>query len=308
MESVPVAFVDALCATLKKENLEKLQQIEELWTLTVTTHYSKRREFRVTLYVNPEGTEVEIKVEPFGVYGSSFNHKSLAWSKYDRIIEMDYIEMNQFDQFEDQPLKMPMERFRTKVLPVLTSLADDYGIYIYVSERYPQHLTDEIFSFLRAPARVIDTGHAGAKCVEFIEKQIALGRLRKLDLRGQQWPASIKAPLKSFLKSPSFLTVHLERTNLTVDLDMLACIVETLFKGDLRKNISPKLLVGNLSKEMRDLHCKSLRGDTLPLLDGLSTRPQTCRLDNNEIFWSGPGQKKLFVHFFDDYWVRIYQD
>uniref|UniRef100_A0A1I8ARA0 FTH domain-containing protein n=1 Tax=Steinernema glaseri TaxID=37863 RepID=A0A1I8ARA0_9BILA len=269
MESVPTAFLDSLCATLTKDDLKILQKVGGPWTLTVVTHYSKRREFTVSVHANHEGTQVEVKVLQIGVFGPSVNLESIAWSKYDRIIQMDYIERNQFDRFGAQPLKMSMEGFRTKVLPVLTSLADDYAIHIYVSERYSQHLTDEIFSRLIGRARSIGTGHAGGK---------------------------------SFLKSPNFVKLNLHGSDLTVDLDMLIIMVERFFNGDLKKDT---LILGKLSEELRDLNCKILRDKTLPLLDGLSKQPQTCRFDNNGIFWNGPDQRMLFVYFPGDSFVQI---
>uniref|UniRef100_A0A1I8AF82 F-box domain-containing protein n=1 Tax=Steinernema glaseri TaxID=37863 RepID=A0A1I8AF82_9BILA len=299
MESVPIAFVDTLCAKLKKEDLEELKQIGRPWSRTVMTHFSRRREFRVSLQVHPEGTEVLFDVRQIG-FRSSVNLESFAWSKYDRFR---HIQMDKFDRFGAQPLKMPLERFLTKFLPVLTSLADDYVFHMTSWRRYPQNFTDTLFSSLRGRALEIKTRYAGGKGVEFIERQIRIGRLEHLEIEGTEWPDSMEASLKSFLKSPNFVKLYLEETNLTVDLDMLACIVQRFFKGELPKSAR---LEGKPSEEMRDLHDKSLCGETLPLLDGLTTRPETFRINKNMIFWSGPGPKKLFVSFGCGYSVRIY--
>uniref|UniRef100_A0A1I8AGT4 F-box domain-containing protein n=1 Tax=Steinernema glaseri TaxID=37863 RepID=A0A1I8AGT4_9BILA len=297
MESVPVAFVDALCATLLKKELGCLQKIGRRWSRTVTTHYSRRRELSVYLDVNPEGTQVWIEVKQVDVrIPQNVDFASLSGN--DRIRGIWVTD----PAFGAQSEKMPMERFRTKVLPLLNSLADAYNLEISSSHRYLHCLTDSLFSGLRALPLKIETGYFGGKCVEFVEQQIALGRLRKLTLRGQEWPDSMKASLKSFLKSPNFVYLDLFWTNLTVDLDMLIIMVKRFLKGDLRKET---LVLGKPSEEMRDLHCKSLRGKTLPLLDGLTTRPETFRREYSKIFWSGPDQRKLFVKFSGSDFVAI---
>uniref|UniRef100_A0A1I7XVI9 FBA_2 domain-containing protein n=1 Tax=Steinernema glaseri TaxID=37863 RepID=A0A1I7XVI9_9BILA len=272
MESIPTAFVDAVCATLLKEDLKILQDIGEPWTSTVTTHYSRRREFDVYLAANPAETEVAIGVSEYGrwTYG---NVASLSTNDRIRLI------LAGAANYAALPEKMPMERFRTKVLPLL-----NFG--------------------LRAPALNIKTGCFGGNCIEFVEQQIAFGQLEELTLYGKEWPDSLKAPLKSFLKFPNFVKLDVIGSDLTVDLDMLTCIVERFLKGELREDT---LLVGKPSEEMRDLHFKSVRGYSLPLLDGLSTRPQTCRFDNNMIFWRRPDLKELFVLFSGSSFVQITQ-
>uniref|UniRef100_A0A1I7XVI8 F-box domain-containing protein n=1 Tax=Steinernema glaseri TaxID=37863 RepID=A0A1I7XVI8_9BILA len=273
MDSVPTAFVDALCAKLKTEDLGKLRKIGRRWTSIVETHCRRRRE--LTLYLNAPGDKTEVWIKIFKAL-DVVHHASL--SKYDRIqnIWMGYYSSEAM--FE----KIPMERFRTKLLPVLASLADDYVFHMNALRQYPENLTDGIFSSLRGRARVIKTRYVGGKCVEFIARQITLGRLEHLELLGEEWPDSMKATLKSFLRSPNFVTLDLwetnlkKETNLTVDLDMLIIMVQRFFKGDLCEGTE---LEGYPSEEMRDLHCRSLRGKTLPLLDGLSTRPETFRTE-----------------------------
>uniref|UniRef100_A0A1I8AF73 F-box domain-containing protein n=2 Tax=Steinernema glaseri TaxID=37863 RepID=A0A1I8AF73_9BILA len=298
MESVPVVFLDALCATLKKKDLNILQQIVEPWMSTVTTHYSRRREIRVSLHVNPEGTEVGIRVVKIGVFGASVNLESFVWSKYDRIR---YIQMNKFDQFGAQPLKMPLERFRTKVLPLLNSFADAYDLDISSFHRY-RLLMDTLFSGLRAPA-LIRTGNFGENCIKFVEQKIASDQLQGLDLLGTEWAASMKATLKSFLKSQNFMKLDLFGTNLTVDKDMLIIMFERFFNGDLRKGTR---LQGRPSDEMTDIHRALESGDTLPSLGRLLEQRATIRRELNHIRWARPGQASLHAWFVSPELVHIY--
>uniref|UniRef100_A0A1I7XW08 F-box domain-containing protein n=1 Tax=Steinernema glaseri TaxID=37863 RepID=A0A1I7XW08_9BILA len=298
MEYVPFAFVDALCATLKKKDLKILQEIGEPWTSTVTTHYSRRREVKVLLDVNPEGTEVEIGVLE---YGHSTYGKVASLSRNDRIrlIWMGY-------PFIRLPEQMPMERFRSKVLPALTSLADDYEFRIYI-RRYPQHLTDSLFSCLHGSALEIRTGYFGQKSTEFIEQQRRTGRLEHLELYGNKWPDRMKAIVKLFLKSPNFVSLDLGG-NLKVDRDMLICIVQRFLKGDLRKGA---LLQGKPSKEMKALHRALLFGGDLPLLDRLlDQRAKIIREINTDmagICWTRPDSERLHAWISPCNFVEVYR-
>uniref|UniRef100_A0A1I8A0W4 NR LBD domain-containing protein n=1 Tax=Steinernema glaseri TaxID=37863 RepID=A0A1I8A0W4_9BILA len=164
---------------------------------------------------------------------------------------------------------------------------------------------DGIFSSICVPTRVVHCRNASGKCLEFIEKQIALGRLRELNINGQNWPDSMKASLKSFLKSPNFVKLDLERTNLTVDLDMLTCVVQRFLEGDLRKGTR---LEGKPSEEMENLHRQSRLCNSFPLLNGLSKQLQTFRSEYDKIFWCGPGPERLSIFFSYNYSVLIFQD
>uniref|UniRef100_A0A1I8AAR2 F-box domain-containing protein n=1 Tax=Steinernema glaseri TaxID=37863 RepID=A0A1I8AAR2_9BILA len=235
MDFVPVAFVDALCATLDKEDLKDLQEIGRPWSRTAKTHYSRRREFEVSIDTNHDGTEVGVKICDYSDSDVVVRYSSL--SKYDRIGRIFISTYFYNHKYADLPEKMSMERFRKKVLPVLISLTADYYLCSNASGRNTENLTDTIFSSLHAPPFSIKTRYAGGKCVEFIEEQVALGRLEHLELHGTEWPDSMEASLKSFLRSPNFISLDLRGANLRVDLEMLDCIVQRFLKGDFRKGM-----------------------------------------------------------------------
>uniref|UniRef100_A0A1I8AGC6 F-box domain-containing protein n=1 Tax=Steinernema glaseri TaxID=37863 RepID=A0A1I8AGC6_9BILA len=295
MDSVPFAFVDFLCATLKKEDLGTLQKIGEPWTSTVATHYSRRREFDVHLVVNSEGTEVGVAVDWF------LNFENVEFSSNDRIRHI-WVRKPFLSRRRALPEKMPMERFRTKVLPVLNSLADAYDLDISSCHQY-RLLTDTLLSGLRAPALKIRTGCFGGNCIEFIERQIRIGRLEQLQLYTTEWPDSIKVALLTFLRSPNFRKLDLEGTNLTVDLDMLTCVVERFLKRDLRKDT---LLQGMPSEETKDIHRALESGDTLPL-SGRLLEQAIRRASSEGIYWVKPGSESLHAWFPSPGRVKIYQ-
>uniref|UniRef100_A0A1I7YT06 F-box domain-containing protein n=1 Tax=Steinernema glaseri TaxID=37863 RepID=A0A1I7YT06_9BILA len=283
MDSVPSAFLENLCARLQKKSLEELQKILNLWSRTVETHYSRRRELTVHLNPNKDETKVGIGINKYGDWYTEVPYTSL--SKYDRIRCI----FLGFTTCANLPNTITMERFKTKVLPVLTSMTD-----VFVLEavyRSPKNLMESLFSFLRAPALNIYTGYTGQKCVEFIEQQIALGRLKKLNLKdGNEWPESMKTSLLAFLKSSNFKSLDLRETNLTVDLDMLIIMVERFYRRDFRHNA---IILGNSAHgETKDFQ-EAVRSDgTIPLVYGL---PEPSEISRNEemfwIYWTLPGSE-----------------
>uniref|UniRef100_A0A1I7ZZW8 F-box domain-containing protein n=2 Tax=Steinernema glaseri TaxID=37863 RepID=A0A1I7ZZW8_9BILA len=304
MESVPIAFVDALCAVLKKEDLGKLQQIGRPWYRTAKSHYSRRRELTAHLEVDYDGTHVGIGVQHD--FHDPFQDLGTQLSKYDVIRHISMGSMG-FTPFS----RLPIERFRTKVLPLLNSMANAFDLY--TPSRSPKNITDALFSGLHGRALKISTGYLGRRCTEFIERQISLGHLEQLKLHGQQWPESIKASLRSFLRSPNFRKLDLfgsdsdldlEGSNLTVDLDMLSCLVNRFLKGDLRTGT---LLCGARSEEMKDIHRAILFGGFLPHLDGL---PEPSEIVRNHLVctmvWTGPGPQTLFAEFSFEEVVQVY--
>uniref|UniRef100_A0A1I7ZHS5 Type VI secretion system baseplate subunit TssK n=1 Tax=Steinernema glaseri TaxID=37863 RepID=A0A1I7ZHS5_9BILA len=166
-------------------------------------------------------------------------------------------------------------------------------------------------SSLRGRTEDIQTGYSGEKCAEFIERQIACGDLRYLCLlsSAKDWPESIKASLMSFLKSPNFANLDLTMVDgLTVDLDMLICIVERFFRGDLRESTERfhTFLSGKPAEgEMKDLHRAMVSGGTLPLFVDLPEQP---KIERNAIFWTRPGPYRLYVEFNQIGYVEIWQE
>uniref|UniRef100_A0A1I8ARB1 Uncharacterized protein n=1 Tax=Steinernema glaseri TaxID=37863 RepID=A0A1I8ARB1_9BILA len=290
MDAVPIAFVDVLCVTLQKTDLEELQKIENLWSWTVETHYSRRRELTAYVSANYDEAEVGIIIGENADLLIAVPYTSLT--KYDRIRR---ISIRRFHR-ELLPETIPMERFKTKVLPVLISMADAFKMN--VSARSSKRLAESVFSVLRAPLLKIETGYTGQKGVEFIERQIALGRLEQLNLRGHEWSGSMKPFLKWFLKSPNFRKLDLRRTNLTVDLRMLVIIFERFLKGELCMETS---LRGKPSDgKLKELREAVLSGDTLPVLYGLPQPASTSvefDFDTCQVEWTGPGNKRLCAWF-----------
>uniref|UniRef100_A0A1I8ACC1 TIGR04141 family sporadically distributed protein n=1 Tax=Steinernema glaseri TaxID=37863 RepID=A0A1I8ACC1_9BILA len=281
--------VDALCATLLKKELGRLQKIGRPWTSTVTTHYSRRREFDVHLGVNPEGTQVWIEVKQIdALIPQNVDFASLSGN--DRIQGIWVAD----PAFGAQPEKMPLERFKTKVLPLLNSLADAYDLEISSSRRYLHCLTDSLFSGLRALALKIETGYLGGKCIEFIEQQIRIGHLRELELRGGKWPQSMEALLKSFLRSPTFRSLDLRKTDLTIDVEMLIHILERFLEGDLRIGTR---LYGKQSEDVKDFRRTIFPGNTLPLLGRFPRPHRRFAMDYSAAIWSGPRQERLAFYF-----------
>uniref|UniRef100_A0A1I8ABU6 F-box domain-containing protein n=1 Tax=Steinernema glaseri TaxID=37863 RepID=A0A1I8ABU6_9BILA len=299
MEFVPVMFLDALCSTLKKTDLRELRKIGRVWSRTAATHYRRRKEFRVYLHVNRERTEVGVELRQIG-YLTSVPYASL--SKYDRIRSI----LVRHPHSAALPVKMPMERFKTKVLPLLTSLAD--ACELDISGRCLQNLTDSLFRGLRGSALKIKTGYLGGKSAEFIAQQIASGRLEHLQLYETEWPDSMKASLLAFLKSLNFVSLDIKRTNLTVDLDMLRCIAERFLEVDLRKGTR---LLGKPSEEMKALHSALLSGDTLPWLGRFLEQHVTVRSESNRdlagISWIRPGLERLYAWISSCEFVEVYR-
>uniref|UniRef100_A0A1I8AQS5 F-box domain-containing protein n=1 Tax=Steinernema glaseri TaxID=37863 RepID=A0A1I8AQS5_9BILA len=289
MNSVPVAFLDTLCATLQKTDLKELQKIDNRWSRTVETHCSRRRELIVYLYSNDDETEVWMRINEVPNYWNTHVPYSTL-TKHDRIrrISMRWIRR------ELLPETIPMKRFRTKVLPVLSSMTDAFILEAYAESS--KKLWESLFSVLHAPALKIKTNYLGGKCVEFIERQIALGRLEELDLCGQEWPKSMKASLLAFWKSPNFECLDISETNLTVDLEILIIMVERFLKGELCMETS---LCGKPSDgKMKELREAVRSGGTLPLLEGIPQPSKSPSLWSScDIKWTGPSERILRASF-----------
>uniref|UniRef100_A0A1I8AQY6 F-box domain-containing protein n=1 Tax=Steinernema glaseri TaxID=37863 RepID=A0A1I8AQY6_9BILA len=220
------------------------------------------------------------------------HHASL--SKNDRIANI----WMGHSHFKDTPNRLSLERFRSTVLPALKSvLLDVHGFNIQSPSRlYPRNAMDSFFSSLHGRVLKIDTGYVGEKCIEFIARQIRVGYLRELKLRGKDWPESIKVTLKSFLKSPNCGFVDLRKTNLTVDLDLLSCIVRSFLKGDLRESV--RFYGKPADGKVKELRRALLSRDNLPLFHGF---PKPTVFVNTEslrmLLWTGPDPRRLFAYF-----------
>uniref|UniRef100_A0A1I7XVY0 Leucine-rich repeat-containing protein 14 n=1 Tax=Steinernema glaseri TaxID=37863 RepID=A0A1I7XVY0_9BILA len=280
MEFVVAPFLDALCATLRKKDLKTLQEIGP-WSWTVETYYNRRREFKAFTETNLDGTKADITI--YETPNADVHYTSLT--KHDRIV---HIWMELSNQASLSSREMPLERYRTKVVPVLNALADTYAFRGYTRFLCPANKTDCLFSGLRAPAQEIKTAYFGGRCVKFIEEQVALGRLEHLELHGNEWPDSMEASLKAFLRSPNFVTLDLSGSNLTVDLDMLICIVQRFCKGDLRKGT---LLQGKPSEEMKALRKALLSSDIS--LSGRLPEPSSADLKLGRMEWTRPDHETL---------------
>uniref|UniRef100_A0A1I7Y7J5 DDE Tnp4 domain-containing protein n=1 Tax=Steinernema glaseri TaxID=37863 RepID=A0A1I7Y7J5_9BILA len=237
MDFVPAAFVDALCTALNKEDLEQLQKLRMPWSSTVTKHCGKRRNFTLCLDVNHDGTQVgmgfsedsgklRILEKPFIPYTSL--------TKYDRIGHIMVGDPGY--EFTDLLEKMPLRRFKTDVLPLITSLASSYVIDSQHFNIRHKDLTNSLFSSLQGYVFTLATRYAGKRFIKFIEQRSLLGGLRNVIVyRGIKWPESgrVKAAFITLLKSPKFSALSLSRTDVKIDFDMVACLVERFFRGDL---------------------------------------------------------------------------
>uniref|UniRef100_A0A1I8AVN9 Integrase catalytic domain-containing protein n=1 Tax=Steinernema glaseri TaxID=37863 RepID=A0A1I8AVN9_9BILA len=176
--------------------------------------------------VNEDGTEVSI-----GFFAHLVCYvPSTSLTKYDRITE---IGVGLF-QFASLSEKMPLSLFRTKVLPLLTSLASHYNIDISCPERSQKELAECLFGSLHGRVKKLCTWYTGEQCIEFMKQQTRLGALRRLELRNEtEWPDSVKPLLISFWDSQSFVALDLGKTNLKIDLDMASCFIKRFFNGHL---------------------------------------------------------------------------
>uniref|UniRef100_A0A1I8AGC9 F-box domain-containing protein n=1 Tax=Steinernema glaseri TaxID=37863 RepID=A0A1I8AGC9_9BILA len=277
MEFVPVPFVDALCTALRKKDLENLKLIRSQWCSTVERHHSKRREFTLRLDANHDGTQVGIAVwtlieNPLAL---PRDLTCASLSKYDRIISITVGDAT----FADSPEKVPVHHFRAKILPLIRSLASNYTFFNWSSDKSQKGLSDRFFSNLQGRVRVFVTKYTGGQCINFIEQRSLLSELGGLNLRGTEWPDSVKSTLVTFLKSPNFVWLDLLDTNLKIDFDMAACFIERFSKGNLPMNAT-------------------LRGKTsvtLKTLEGLCRQyanlKRTHRNGQN-VAWTAPGRRK----------------
>uniref|UniRef100_A0A1I7Y5U7 F-box domain-containing protein n=1 Tax=Steinernema glaseri TaxID=37863 RepID=A0A1I7Y5U7_9BILA len=251
MNSVPDVFLDAVCFQLDRSDLECLKKTSTRWSSNAGAQNSKRRELKVFLDVNQEGSQVGIRIED--LKGNTLV-SSAVQPKSDRftLIEIGFGELQQF------PEEKSMEYFKKKVVPVLRSLVFKCTFSCAtVARPYHRKISDLICSALHGHSQLVNitSGNLGGKCPEFIEHQVALGHLKALSLRGDAWPEAVQASLKSFVQSPRFQSLNLRWSNLTVDFDMVSCVVERFLKGNFTK--SGKLLMGKLSfpiHSLADLH------------------------------------------------------
>uniref|UniRef100_A0A1I8ARX3 F-box domain-containing protein n=1 Tax=Steinernema glaseri TaxID=37863 RepID=A0A1I8ARX3_9BILA len=297
MDSVPFVFVEALCATLRERDLKNLQQIGTPWTWTATTQYDRTRELVVR--ISAEGTEVETRIFKFVNPESVVDLASL--SKYDRIVDIQVKPVRRVRAFyyADPFDPMPLDEFRTDVLPLLKPLAAHYPFDIAATgfdmdaRRYPEQLTDLLFSSLRGPAQNIDTGFLGERCVEFIERQIALGYLEQLQLHGQEWPESMVPSLLAFLKSPSFKSLdiseanHLERVETKVLPLPPSLADDYAFSINISERYPQHLMHGifsGLCAPARFIHCKNAGVECVQFIEKQITLGQLgeLRLRGNE--------------------------
>uniref|UniRef100_A0A1I7Y7W9 F-box domain-containing protein n=1 Tax=Steinernema glaseri TaxID=37863 RepID=A0A1I7Y7W9_9BILA len=235
MDFVLAAFVDALCTTLQKKDLEQLQKLRRPWSSTVEKHYGKRRDVTLCLDVNHDGTQVGMGFledsSELRILERTFI-PSTSLTKYDRIalIMVGYPGY----EFTDLLEKLPLHRFKTQALPLITSLA---SIYVIDSEHFKMRhkdLMDILFSSLQGCVFTLSTRYAGKRCSRFIEQRSLLGGVRNVILYlGIVRHDRLKAAFITLLKSPKFSALNLSRTDVTIDFDMVACLVERFFRGDL---------------------------------------------------------------------------
>uniref|UniRef100_A0A1I7YIF5 F-box domain-containing protein n=1 Tax=Steinernema glaseri TaxID=37863 RepID=A0A1I7YIF5_9BILA len=236
MDSVPAAFVDALCCQMEKLELDELRTVNSFWSSMAYTHYTKRRELLVFLDVNKEGTEVRMGV----TYTDRHIYlPSTLDAKHDRIkgIYVRHYGMNLSEN-------VSFERFKKKVFPVLRSMAFGCELDFESSKPHSENLTDIIFSGLHDCKQVymsrIFTENYGGNCPDFIENQISLGRVKALSLRGDRWPDTIQASLESFMKSARFESLDLSGSNLTLDFDTASNFVNRFLTGVGVRNLKGK--------------------------------------------------------------------
>uniref|UniRef100_A0A1I8AWG2 F-box domain-containing protein n=1 Tax=Steinernema glaseri TaxID=37863 RepID=A0A1I8AWG2_9BILA len=255
MESIPPLFVEALCTSLKDDDLWTLRRIRT-WSTTSAIHWRKARTLFVHLQVNNEGSEVAI-----GIRTHLFGYAPfVVYAKYDKIKRIKIAVSN----FEDLPQKMSMECFKRKVIPLLRSLASNCVLQCPEGGSQHQKLEDSIFHGLRDcdQLREIRTSNRGESCPEFIENQVALGKVERLFLfSDQRWPDRTQESIRSFVKSPRFKELHIERSNLRLDLDMVTCIVDSYAKGDLYEKVSVTGTVSFALKRLNSVHEEFWNGD-----------------------------------------------
>uniref|UniRef100_A0A1I8AIW2 F-box domain-containing protein n=1 Tax=Steinernema glaseri TaxID=37863 RepID=A0A1I8AIW2_9BILA len=272
MDSVPQLFVEALCTSLKHCDLWTLRRIRK-WTTTAAIHWRKARTLFVYLQVNNEGTEVAIGI-PARLYDYA---PFVVYAKYDKIKRIK-IGVN---NFEDLPQKISMECFKRKVIPLIQSMAFKCSLENPAGGSQHQNLEDCIFHGLRdcAQLREIKTSNRGESCPEFIERQVALGNVEELALLSDQiWPDRTQASIRSFVKSPRFKYLDITNSNLRLDFDMVACIVDTYAKVVLYKGTSISGMISFPLQRLNSVHEELLKRR-------LSDKPK-------------PGDKMIWARFF----------
>uniref|UniRef100_A0A1I7ZFL6 F-box domain-containing protein n=1 Tax=Steinernema glaseri TaxID=37863 RepID=A0A1I7ZFL6_9BILA len=250
MDFVPDAFVEALCAHLDWWDLETLQSINSSWTSNAGFYYSKRRKISVTLWANDEGTQVEI--------WTLLDDERVPFIIDPRYDQIEQISLSPFEEDSPPIYKASFKHFTNKVLPVLSSLAVHCKFDIFRSPN--QNLTDILFDGLYScvQLKAIYTANYGEKCTKFIEHQIGLGHVEQLYLDGDGWPGRMRTSIRSFLKSPVLVRLHLIYSNLTLDFDMVTGFIGRFLDGDRPDAIS---LDGPISFPLKDL--RSFRPESL---------------------------------------------
>uniref|UniRef100_A0A1I7YI68 F-box domain-containing protein n=1 Tax=Steinernema glaseri TaxID=37863 RepID=A0A1I7YI68_9BILA len=277
MNSVPYAFFEALCCQLNRSDLDKLKKTSGGWSTVAAIHHSKRRYLHLDLNANTEGTQVGI-----GFKDMNYNAYEMTYDeKYDWIVGI-YVGHAAMSSL---PEEVSLERFRRKVLPALQSLIHGWMLR-FVSANIPQNLADSIFSGLHGCGQLIRMCiiNYGGRCAEFVEHQISLGHLESLSLRGDAWPDTIKASLKSFLRSPKYEGLYINGSNLTLDYDMADSFIERFLK---EHSTGTRYLRGKPSfsiAQLRDLHMNERR-----------KRRRSWKRHDILAKWRGPNESELQV-------------
>uniref|UniRef100_A0A1I7Z271 F-box domain-containing protein n=1 Tax=Steinernema glaseri TaxID=37863 RepID=A0A1I7Z271_9BILA len=278
MESVPQVFVNALCSRLDKRELQALRQMRR-WSMTAEDNLKKRRYLVVDVEINLEG--IEVAVGTYLMWEMTYIPK--VDPKYDRIRRIRV----GFRSFEELPEKMSMECFKRRIIPLLRWFASACSLHVVKKRRQPHNPVESIFHGLHdcRQLRLIATSNTGERCVEFIERQVALGKVEQLYLRSQRrWPDTMQETIRSFVKSPRFKRINIQLTNLRIDLDLVTCLVDRYSKGDLDEQAT---IAGTLS-----FHPQRLNGLHEELL-----KQRMCHnpKSGDTVIWARPGQHDLNV-------------
>uniref|UniRef100_A0A1I8AEH6 F-box domain-containing protein n=1 Tax=Steinernema glaseri TaxID=37863 RepID=A0A1I8AEH6_9BILA len=293
MDFVPATFVDALCTTLDKEDLKKLQQLRGLWASTVTKYYSKRRRFTVDIKVNDDGTQVGIGFleDPDDLDAPPLQISYVpcaSLTKYDRVRVIVIVN----GEMGNLPDEMPLHTFRTKMLPLLTSLSSNYSFDFSDLDGCHKELTESLFSSLRGRVLLCITEYTGEHCIEFIKKRVCAAEIRDMKLCGRwKWPENTNSILKKFIRSSNFDSLDISDTNLTIDVDMVTRFARLVKRY---KVTSYAFLQGTPSF-------------TREKIDFLYQRFQIATKDDSKIVWNDLGPAYL-IAWFASGGFKLYQD
>uniref|UniRef100_A0A1I7XY73 F-box domain-containing protein n=1 Tax=Steinernema glaseri TaxID=37863 RepID=A0A1I7XY73_9BILA len=227
MDSVPEAFLDAVCCLLNSIELRNLKETQGGWSVKAAIHKSKRRELKVLFDVtNHERNEIKIEFKDLN-YCRDVSPTLNA--KYDRIR---LIEVGLFAT-DELPESTSMECFKKKVLPAIRSLIFECKLTFALNKSGSENLTRIIFDSLRTSTQVtsVNTGNYGGHCLDFLKHKITVGHLSELILKGD-WPADLQTALRLFVKSPNFKILDVGESNLTIDIYMVIAFVERFLCGN----------------------------------------------------------------------------